>query len=132
MQSAICVIEGKPSPHKTNRKLRDQASTAFYIDAATKAPSVYAELHAQLCDMSASSTYQLTRLRPIKKKSGQQIEYLKDAYQHYYTEGQQSRADEIWELRDRFKKLEVSVAALIGWMESGTKAERGAPPQIYL
>jgi len=130
--SCLALIDGYGDPNKTKRELRYEAEDARNARWAEDAAAIYDKCKSQIDAMISSGDYKLTGLRSIQKNASRQVDRTRYAYQHLYSQGEAEKAQQIWDLRDRYKKMDEAASSLIRWMESGTENERSNPPSIHL
>lgn len=127
---ALAYISGRPAPHRSKKEHNEAVQIASYSTALQRSKDIYIESYDKLKLIHDSKKFLLTALRPIKKRLDRSERHLIEAYKHFYSDGDQAHADEIWELRNLTKSLEGHVDDLISWIQNGREKANVAVPVL--
>ncbi|GLR55130.1 hypothetical protein KYK30_31760 [Shinella yambaruensis] len=128
IESALADIEGRDSPHKSTRQLRDEREAVRAAEVISAAPETFTKAQSQLSDMHASQKFKLTELRPIQKRLERLQKNLLQAFPHAADASDQQKSDELWAFYDKVKRLEEHSRALITWKEGEGNGTSLTPP----
>ncbi|RRY11401.1 hypothetical protein EGJ58_07000 [Brucella anthropi] len=129
MDCGMAFVDGRPDPHKTRREKREDNILAIALEETSAADDTLRQLTEQITQMHLAGKFLVKDITPIKRISDRQERALIEVYKHSYSEGREKEASRTWELRGGFKDISEHCDALLSWLRSASKDERGkAPP----
>ncbi|WP_273785601.1 hypothetical protein [Brucella intermedia] len=130
MECGMAFLDGRPDPHKTMREIREERVLNSALEETTSSIPVLKELTDAINDLHLTGKFLVRGITAIKKTSDKQKRALVEVYKHHYIEGRETEAANIWQTREAFNEISEHCDALLVWLRSAPKNERGETPEF--
>ncbi|KAB2743540.1 hypothetical protein [Brucella anthropi] len=130
MECGMAFLDVRPDPHKTMREIREERALHSALNETSSSIPVLKQLTDAINDMHLKGKFLVKDITAIKKTSDKQKRALVEVYKHHYIEDRETEAANIWQTREGFSELSEHCDALLVWLRSAPKDERGEPPDF--